>query len=224
MSCTCEKRSSLKIWCKNKKPLQEELKDLEKEILNLQSAPTNQQDFSKEQNLVTRYEQTTTKLNDFYMQRAKKSWAKDGDRNNAFFHRAVARRKRRNYIMPITDEQNVTHFMPDQIANTFVLYFRSIFASQSTQHVTPRIPTSPPQNNDFTDSIPTKEEIWETLKGMKINDSPRPDGFNVEFYLATWDWIGDNVHAIINNFFHTGILPPQSNKTHIALIPKKLIS
>jgi hypothetical protein len=216
--------NSLKIWCKKKKPLQDELKDLEQEILSLQTAPIHKQDFSKEQHLVTRYEQTTTKLNDFYVQRAKKSWAIDGDRNTAFFHRAVARRKRRNYIVSVTDEHNVTHFMPDQIANTFVLYFRSIFASQSMQQATPTIPTSPPQTNDFTDSIPTKEEIWETLKGMKRNTSPGPDGFNVEFYLATWEWIGDDVHAIINNFFHTGILPPQSNNTHIALIPKKLIS
>jgi hypothetical protein len=35
--------------------------------------------------LVTRYEKTTTNLNDFYVQRAKKSWAIDGDRNTAFF-------------------------------------------------------------------------------------------------------------------------------------------
>jgi hypothetical protein len=126
--------------------------------------------------------------------------------------------------MSIRDEQNVTHFMPHQIANTFVLYFRSIFASQTGQQEGHRIQTTPPQSNDFTDSIPTKEEIWDTLKGMKRNASPGPDGFNVEFYLATWDWIGDDVHAIINNFFINGVLPPQSNKTHIALIPKKLIS
>jgi hypothetical protein len=53
--------------------LQEELKDLEREILDLQTSPISQQDFSKEQHLVTKYEQTTTKLNDFYVQRAKKS-------------------------------------------------------------------------------------------------------------------------------------------------------
>jgi hypothetical protein len=202
----------------------EKARDLEREILDLQTSPISQQDFSKEQHLVTKYEQTTTKLNDFYVQRAKKSWAKDGDRNAAFFHRVVARRRRRNSIVSVKDEQNITQFMPDQIENTFVLYFRSIFASQSTHIAASRIPTYPPQTSDFTDSIPTKEEIWETLKGMKRNASPGPDGFNVEFYLATWDWIGDDVLAIITNFFNTGILPPQSNKTHIALIPKKLIS
>jgi hypothetical protein len=29
---------------------------------------------------------------------------------------------------------------------------------------------------------------------MKRNASPGPDGFNVEFYLATWTWIGDDVY------------------------------
>jgi hypothetical protein len=96
------------------------------------------------------------------------------------------------------------------------------FASQTNDPAHQRIPTTPPQTNDYTDSIPTKEEILEILKGMKRNASPGPDGFNVEFYLATWDWIGDDVHAIIQKKFHTGALPPQSNKTHIALIPKSL--
>jgi hypothetical protein len=60
---------------------------------------------------------------------------------------------------------------------------------------------------------------------MKINASHGPDGFNVEFYLATWNWIGDDVHAIIQKkTFQIGIFPPQSNNTHIALIPKKNLS
>jgi hypothetical protein len=30
-----------------------------------------------------------------------------------------------------------------------------------------------------------KHEIWLVLNDMKTNSSPDPDGFNVEFYLAT---------------------------------------
>jgi hypothetical protein len=47
---------------------------LEEEILHIQSRPLQQQDQVKEQQLVTSYEQTMTKLNDFYAQRAKKGW------------------------------------------------------------------------------------------------------------------------------------------------------
>lgn len=81
--------------------------------------------------------------------------------------------------------------------------------------------TFPHETQDFTNSIPSKQEIWETLKSMKKNASPGPDGFNVGFYLAAWSWIGDDVTTLINNFYLTGILPAHLNDTHIALIPKK---
>ena len=78
-----------------------------------------------------RYEQTVTKLNDYQMQRAKKNWVRSGDRNTAYFHKAITKRRSKNTIYSINDENNNTHFMPDQIATTFVSYFRSIFTSSS---------------------------------------------------------------------------------------------
>jgi hypothetical protein len=59
---------------------------------------------------------------------------------------------------------------------------------------------------------------------MKRNASPSPDGFNVKFYLATWDWIGDEVHKLVVDFFSSSLLPDKANDTHIALIPKKLVT
>ena len=54
---------------------------------------------------------------------------------------------------------------------------------------------------------------------MKKNASPGPDGFNVAFYLAAWSWTGDDVTALIRNFYITGTLPLHLKDTHIALIP-----
>lgn len=68
----------LKVWCKKKKPLQPELNNLEEEIKQIQMQPLQNQDYSLETSLVTRYEQTMTTLTDSYMQRAKKQWVKDG--------------------------------------------------------------------------------------------------------------------------------------------------
>jgi len=51
--------------------------------------------------------------------------------------------------------------------------------------------------------------------------SPGPDGFNVAFYRATWPWIGDDVTTLVHNFYRTGTLPPEINKTFFVLIPKK---
>ena len=116
--------------------MQDELKEIEAKLEDNQKKPHHLQDHSMEQSLVTRYEQTMTKLNDFYIQRAKKHWVKDGDRNTAYFHMSVAKR-RRNSIMSVKDENNLMQFMPDRIANTFVTYFRSIFASSNSDRSIP---------------------------------------------------------------------------------------
>ncbi|XP_071678491.1 uncharacterized protein [Lolium perenne] len=187
----------LRIWRRKKKPLQQELNEFEGQIKQIQMQPLKQQNQQLEANLVTRYEQNLTKLTDYYAQRAKKNWLKDGDKNTAFFHKAITKRKRRNTIVSIRDENDITQFMPDKIGKTFVNYFRHIFASQYTNHDRPYLQTQLPQaSQDYTYSIPDKTELWEILKDMKRNASPGPDGFNVEFYLATWEWIGDDVHML----------------------------
>jgi hypothetical protein len=197
---------------------------LEEQIKQVQMKPLHDQDHSLETSLVTRYEQTMTKLTDSYMQRAKKQWIKDGDRNTSFFHRAIIKRRRRNTIVSVQDENNILQFMPDKISNTFVNYFRSIFASTQTNIGRPYIQTNPLQEtHDYTYSIPDEQEIMETLKDMKRNASPGPDGFNVEFYIATWSWIGPDVVQLVRSFFQSGIMPSHINDTHIALIPKKLV-
>lgn len=101
------------------------------------------------------------------------------------------------------------------------LSFSKLFQYSNNDRELPST-TLPHESQDFTNSIPSKQEIWETLKSMKKNASPGPDGFNVAFYLAAWNWIGDDVTALINNFYVTGILPAHLNETHITLIPKKL--
>ena len=182
------------------------------------------QDHVQEAALTARYEQNASKLDDYYRQRAKKNWIKDGDKNTAFFRRAVAKRRRRNTIVSIKDESNLTHFMLDRISNTFVTYFRSIFSSSSANSGRP-FDHSPILDamEDATCSVPDKQELWTTLNDMKKNASPGPDGFNVEFYIATWNWIGDDVYQLVKKFFQTAVLPSHINDTHIALIPKKLV-
>jgi hypothetical protein len=215
---------TLKIWCRKKKPLQREINNLEEKIKHIQMQPLSNRDHNLEASLVTRYEQTMTKLTDSYMQRAKKKWIKDGDRNTSFFHHAIVKRRRRNTIVSVKDENNVMQFMPDKISNTFVNYFRSIFSSTNANTGRPFLGTQPLQDcEDYTYTIPDNQEILDTLKEMKRNASLGPDGFNVEFYLAAWTWIGEDVVQLVRNFFRTGIMPTHINDTHIALIPKKLV-
>jgi hypothetical protein len=139
-----------------------------------------------------------------------------------FFHNAVLKRRRRNRIVSIRDMRGNTIHDPDDIANEFVTYFQSIFQSSCANNDRPFVSTTHPQEQQcYTNSIPGKKEIWETLKEMRKNASPGPDGFNVAFYISAWEWIGDDVAALVKDFYLTGILPSHVNDTHIALIPKK---
>jgi hypothetical protein len=221
---TCSLAKSLKIWCRKKKPFQQELNELEARINQIQLLPFNQQNHVLESQLTMRYEHVLSQLNTFYKQRSKKGWASDGDRNTKFFHQAVIKRRKRNTICSVKDENEVVHFKPALIANTFVNYFRYIFSSHHAASNRPFVHSHFPEGSlDPTYIIPDKNEVLQILKDMKRNASPGPDGFNVEFYLATWEWIGDEVTQLVVDFYKTGILPPHISDTNIALIPKKLV-
>jgi hypothetical protein len=63
---------TLKKWCKKKKPIQQQLDDIQGQIKNIQMQPVQLQDHSLEVNLIDQYEQSLTKLTEYYRQRAKK--------------------------------------------------------------------------------------------------------------------------------------------------------
>ena len=67
----------------------------------------------------------------------------------------------------------------------------------------------------------THDEIKDVLFSMPSNKSPGPDGFNAEFYKATWDITGSEFVIAVQAFFVKGFLPKGVNSTILALIPKK---
>jgi hypothetical protein len=214
---------ALKRWCKKKKPIQQQLNCIQQQINEIQMKPTEHQDHNLEVSLISQYEENMIKLTEYYRQRAKKHWASQGDRNTAFFHNAVQKRKRRNRIISIRNSHGNDLYDPEDIATEFVHYFKSIFCSSVTNNDRPNLNTTLPHDTeDFTNSVPDKQEVWGILKAMKKNASPGPDGFSVGFYTSAWDWIGDDVTNVVRSFYTSGTLPPHLNDTHIALIPKKL--
>jgi hypothetical protein len=60
--------------------------------------------------------------------------------------------------------------------------------------------------DDYTNSTPDKEEIWSILKEMRNEASPGPYGLNATFYKAAWNWIGDDITNLVQNFYHNGYL------------------
>lgn len=122
---------ALRRWREKKKPLQIQLNDIEEKIKDIQEKPFQEQDHNEEEKLLVAYEQTMTRLTEFYKQRAKKHWATKGDKNTKYFHMSVLKRRRRNRIVSTNNSKGQVTLDPEEIAHRFVNYFKNIFSSSS---------------------------------------------------------------------------------------------
>jgi len=105
----------------------------------------------------------------------------------------------------------------------FYNYFNKLFSSQSTtfqvsqQH---NGEEASPIQDEYTTSVPDKQEIWNIVKNMRSDASPGPDGLNAGFYKVAWPWIADDVVHLVQQFYNSAELPQGINSTYIALISK----
>lgn len=66
----------------------------------------------------------------------------------------------------------------------------------------------------------TMEELEATLKWFKKDKIPGPDGWTVEFYIAFFEILGNNLLKIVEDYRRSGRISPAIKSTFIVLIPK----
>jgi hypothetical protein len=201
--------------------------------------------------LSQQHQQLLHKDEQFHLQRAKKDWAKHGDRNTTFFHQAIIKRPRKDRITFLQNPDGTPSTTQDQLQTTLLNYFHDIFVvnNTSTQSYTGQIhansythtqtshqstaaaassnaSTYQAQINHsdltFTNSIPTMQELHTIIKSMRSNASPGPNGLNAAFYKSTWPWIGPDILNLVTKFYTEAFMHPEINQTFLVLIPKKL--
>ena len=67
----------------------------------------------------------------------------------------------------------------------------------------------------------TKEELKAILHSFQKDKIPRPDGWTVEFLLASYDIIGHDLLHLVEETRINGLLHHPLNSTFLSLIPKK---
>jgi len=68
--------------------------------------------------------------------------------------------------------------------------------------------------------LPLREEIKGAVFDLNGDGAPGPDGFGGHFYHTFWDIIEVDVIQSVQEFFMTGVLPPNINSNMLVLIPK----
>lgn len=75
--------------------------------------------------------------------------------------------------------------------------------------------------SSYIDSIPSVEEIQETIFSLPHNKAAGPDGFSLEFYTLTWDLVDNDLALAVREFFTSSFMSRHVNATIISLILKE---
>ena len=125
----------LKKWRKAKPNIPTQLSTIEDLLLRHQSKPPHLQDFSTQKHIISQHEEIIRKNEEFHLQRAKKQWAKLGDRNTAYFHQAITKRNRKNTIAYLYNPDGMAATSPEQLAHTLLNYFHDIYGITSHSNI-----------------------------------------------------------------------------------------
>ncbi|GJW15973.1 RNA-directed DNA polymerase, eukaryota, reverse transcriptase zinc-binding domain protein [Tanacetum coccineum] len=157
-------------------------------------------------------------------QKAKVNWMREGDKNNAYFHKVVKEMFHRSRIVSICDEAGVRH-ENEHVAGQFVDHFQKFLGC------TDKVAPFPQDEGLFPTILSTEEaesmiipvlekQIKKALFDIDEQKAHGPDGFSTKFFKAAWNIIGKDMCLAVQEFFQTGKLLGEVNATLISLIPK----
>lgn len=110
-----------------------------------------------------------------------------------------------------------------EVQGVIVDYFSDLFktqlmASGLTEHE--RVGSITVEQNRKLEASITSEEVKIAVFSMHPEKSPGVDGMNPAFFQTYWTIVGLDVTLFCQNFFSTGVLMDDVNRTLVCLLPK----
>ncbi|GJT01793.1 RNA-directed DNA polymerase, eukaryota, reverse transcriptase zinc-binding domain protein [Tanacetum coccineum] len=139
------------------------------------------------------YQEATKEEYSLLCQKAKVEWLKEGDRNTAYFHKAIKERVHRGRIMTIRNEEGI-RFENEEVATQIVKHFEDFLGKcRGVQKLEGR-------QDIFINKISTEEavrmvrnvsdsEIKNAMFEIEDSKAPGPDGYTARFYKSAWNII-----------------------------------
>eukprot|EP00253_Pinus_taeda_P005798 PITA_05798 len=181
----------------------------------------------EEGRVITQLEERRKQEEILWKQKSQIQWLKEGDKNSKFFHKAMVNHHQHNKIFSLKDKEGNRVTQQDEIEQLLVKHFKGILSEPNVNryedidkicHLIPK-KVSRDQNLALLRVI-TKEEPKETINKMSKNKAPGPDGFTIEFYQATWSFIGNDLLDLLEEYRCSKCMHQGLNATFLALIPK----
>ncbi|GKB83265.1 RNA-directed DNA polymerase, eukaryota, reverse transcriptase zinc-binding domain protein [Tanacetum coccineum] len=205
----------------NVKELRIKLKEVQTKI---DKDPTDKVLRAEESKILHEYNNVMSDEEKFLYQKAKVMWLFVGDRNNAYFHRALKSRNHRNRINAIHDEEG-KRYERNEVGKQFVNHFKK-FSGESIPvrkfldiDELFKVKLSQDEALSMIHNV-SDAEIKRAMFQINDNNAPGPDGFSLHFYKKAWDTIIGDICKAVKDLFHKGEILSEINSTVIALVPK----
>ncbi|XP_074266449.1 uncharacterized protein LOC141589722 [Silene latifolia] len=195
-----------------------------KQLHRLNEGERSVENVGKRKKLIAELAELRRKEEQYWRQRSRALWLKDGDRNTKFFHTRAGERKQKNFIARLIDDDGNVKTDEEGIGTVAIEYFQRLFSTSNpsnfevledmTQRVTPGM-------NECLTKEYSEEEVTEALNQMHPLKAPGPDGMNELFFQTYWGTVGPAVVDTVLNILRGNVMPTEFNTTNIVLIPKK---
>lgn len=211
-----------------KKIIAQQLEEVNQNII---SKGLNQLLHSTQKALQSEWEESCKREKEYWKQKSRELWLKQGDKNTKFFHASTKQRKASNVIFSIkhvdtwvliknlVDNQDGVKFCKNLLAPP--LSNLDPFWKNNVELLLQSIPPLiSDQDNKVLLTPFTVEEVYKVVFSLSPDKAPGPDGFAALFFQKCWDVIGFNLLAIMEESNKRGEMLKSFNATNIVLIPK----
>lgn len=141
----------------------------------------------------------------YWRTKSRIQWLRDGDKNTRFFHAQTLKRRRRNVIRGLEEDDGTWCTKETRIHDIAVDYFISLFSTDRPNTFLEILQCVPNRVGDMDNNLLTTAvtdvEIEIALFQMHPMKSPRPDGFNARFFHHHWQKAGGVVIGMVKSFF-----------------------
>lgn len=205
--------------------VQRKLRECQDKYDDLRSQPITEDSMVEEDMMLAELELLLEQEEILWKQRCKELWLINGDRNSRFFNRRATKRKKRNTVQGLFDENEVWVTEKEAMGEVANRYFTGLFASQVPGNFTQIIELVPStisaaQNRALLAPL-RKEEVDSAVKYMDLMKAPGPDGLSPKFFQAFWDVVGEDLFKAMESVFkNVELFPEVLNNTDIVLILK----
>ena len=159
--------------------------------------------------------------------KSRATWMESGDDNTKLFHAYASARRNSNSIWFLKYINGNLASEDATLQKTGKKHFSDVFMDDMSTNIGAQLRvirlfltfTQDEEVNCFLEPI-TIQEVEAVLKGFKKDKSPGPDRWPIEFFLAFFDLIGEELTSTAEQARVEGYVSGSINSTFFTLIPK----